>query len=232
MLEILFFTTLLFPTFAVGEGSQNLERAVRIQSCDDVLRGLKEPKTTILDLHIRNKSKSQDHKVYETKTYFIPKDRIGTLIRAVVVEGINTQIFSAVEKFPKYFAQFDIYANPDTMTVILPDGNRLTGLVKNGIRYFDIPRQSANQKYSEDFFRKKIIDGVVPLASEGYLFHHDRLEDHMMGALIVPNWLFEKVVKYAKFEEAFLTQPNETSTRNHSSGALWDDMTSRLGTFV
>ncbi len=144
----------------------------------------------------------------------IPQNGIGRLLYVKVSMG---ELKNLISKWPKFFKQFDIYA--DAHYTIYPDAVRLNHLMKNGIKFKDVPFYR-KQHYSSQYFSKSLEKGFVPLASFGFFFHHDRAEDHLIGALVLPAWLYIRMVEKHK----------QSSKEDRLKIALqWDRMTSFLG---
>jgi len=205
-----------------------------LSPCEAILTGLKSPMSSDFE-----RFANLDARYYGGKIkFFIPEDGIGYLMRIGAGDTVedDTYLKKAVLKFPEYFKQFDIYF--DKKYLIIPDSLRLTKLVKNGIRFVDISPFNEIQDYIESDFRAQALKKQIPLGTRGYYFFHDRLDDHMLGSIIMPGWLFEKFVNYVEFENEIYKSdgPLKKYLRDRpnrsQAGYLWDSLTSVLGCFV
>ena len=174
-----------------------------------------------------------------------PQNGPGHLLTMKIPEGDAnyTSLYETAFAFPKFFAQFDIVADADR-TLTIPDAERLNSFMKNNVQFKDVSVLS-RQGYSDEYFDRSLEAGKIPLASLGFYFLHDRLQEHMMGALIMPPWLYEKYVQYSRFEKALFESDfwnaafkekeqklkyEQGYRENRSSpGKNWDNMTASLG---
>lgn len=192
----------------------------------------------------------RSHAFYRDELYNIttwkPGTGVGQLI-AIDVVAIHEHwptMFRVAAQYPEYFARFDIYAN--NKRLIIPDARRLNTLTKNGVQFKDLLRLFpwSSHFYSNEYFDKNFEKGHIVLASKGSYFYHDRLQEHMMGALILPGWLYEKFVAYTKFKKSVLQMKPQKMDKKFkdfidyesgpttTSAHYWDDLTGRIGRMV
>ncbi len=190
------------------------------------------------------------HAFYRDEFYNIttwkPSSGPGQLIAIDVVELHEhwPTLFKVARRYPEYFAQFDIYANEKRL--IIPDSTRLNTRTKNGVRFKDLFRffPWSSHFYTNEYFDRNFEKGLIVLASRSSYFYHDRMQEHMMGALILPAWLYEKFVAYAKFKKLVLQMKQQKTDKKlkdfigyesgptTTSAHYWDDLTGRIGRMV
>ena len=192
----------------------------------------------------------KSHAFYRDEFYNIttwqPTSGRGRLIAIDVVQVHEhwPTLFRVAAQYPEYFAQFDIYAN--NKRLIIPDSERLNSLTKNGVQFKDLFRLFpwSSHFYSNEYFDRNFEKGRVVLASRGSYFYHDRMQEHMMGALVMPSWLYEKFVAYAKFKKLVLQMKPQNFDKKFkefisyesgpttTSAHYWDDLTGRIGRMI
>ncbi|MBK7845391.1 MAG: hypothetical protein IPJ71_17230 [Bdellovibrionales bacterium] len=182
---------------------------------------------------------------------FKPKDGVGHLIVATRLESKRSatpvnylpSLWQAIRTFPEYFAKFDFYA--DNQTIVMPDIDRLNILNKDGIQFLGVP-YFGSQTFSEIAFISAVKRGFVLTAVRGDLLFHDRLEEHLVGTLLMPRIFFDKAVHYTHFEQAWLALKSAHNLIDNDMfrsfqgliighrgiGYLWDRATGRLGKFI
>jgi hypothetical protein len=164
-----------------------------------------------------------------------PIDGIGHLlvIKFREFDGLTRQ---AVETWPGFFQKYDMYA--DSKTLVIPDAIRLNYLNPQAIQFRNVPF-FLPQYYSENFFKRSLKKGLIPLASWGDAFLHDRTQEHLLGALIMPKWMYQMFQTYLQFEAEWLNlatvkksrETRQVIERFLSVGLMWDVVTANLGHF-
>lgn len=211
-----------------------------VLTCEQVLAGSKAQLFSSYNFNIFSIGRENTHS-YTTKIYK-PKSGVGKLIHIkpkVIDEKKRPPILICILRYPEFFARFDMYASGDS--VVMPDHVRLNSLLKNGVQFESAPFFFWRY-YFEDEFDAVLETGKILIGSNGPTFYHDRMEDHLTGALILPAWLYQKYLQYNKFDQAVIalrSDPNlteqdqsflnyYTSTRS-SPGRNWDVTTNLLG---
>lgn len=167
---------------------------------------------------------------------FRPRHGVGNLIVIEFTQTQTSSLLHAVLAFPGFFARYEMYASGRTL--VIPDSRRLSSVMRRGLSFTDVI--FGKQEYSEAHFKQNFRQARIPMGTRGYWFHHDRLQEHLLGALFVAPWMIGRLQTYFEFDEALgatdLFRKNEKYrrffVRQGSAGHAWDQLTSRLGTTI
>lgn len=171
---------------------------------------------------------------------FKPADNVGYLfsIKLIKPETPIRYLWKAVIDRPKYFARFDMFA--DNNQLIMPDAVRLSAKNAGRIQFADIPANKS-QLFSNEEFEAGISMRTLLLGSTETYFEHDRLQEHLMGALATSNYTIKKIIKFIQFRRSFEKMGNSTDPKTLAgnrirhltdTSALWDLLSNSMGQAV
>ncbi len=155
-------------------------------------------------------------------------------------QELSPALLNAILKFPYFFLRYDMHAEGEKL--VIPDDVRLNTFMKNGVQFEALPFYMP-QYYDEEYFQVRLAAGFIPVGKTGDAFYHDRMEEHLVGALILPGWLYERYLHYSQFDQA-LSKASIAQSENDASllrsyaalrsspGRNWDTMTSILGYYI
>ena len=162
------------------------------------------------------------------------------MAKKIDLESPLPSLLKAILKFPLFFSRYEMVA--EGTNLVIPDADRLNIFLSNGVQFDAVPFYKA-QYYDELYFQQILAEGFIPIGTTGDAFYHDRMEEHLIGALILPRVLFARYLHYNQFDQA-LTQATFPQTENEKSlvrsylalrsspGRNWDTMTSLLGYYI
>ncbi len=155
-----------------------------------------------------------------------------------------------VLRYPGYFARFEISVDPENSRfdgvegggrVTVPDSVRLNWLrAQRGplvFEYEDRPILKFRQPYTNREFFAGLLKRKISIAVHGETFVHDRLEEHLLGGLLLPDFIPEGLIESAQLMEKLGRLPWLQSAAAQSAlfrlkdslGKTWDLTTGRMG---
>lgn len=169
-----------------------------------------------------------------------PQDKIGYLfsIKRLNPETPVSYLWKSVLDAPEYFARYDMYA--DQVQLIIPDAVRLNSKNLGRIQFKNIS-PSKSQLYSNEDFENHLFNYTLLLASSQTYFEHDRLHEHLTGALATSNKAIKKIINYIQFRRAFKNTVDATDPQSFvgnklryfsDTAAQWDNLSNSMGRAV
>jgi hypothetical protein len=167
-----------------------------------------------------------------------PAQGVGRLLVFVPANGaieMRTGLWKTVMKFPQFFARFEMYADNDRL--VIPDDVRLSSLNPGWAKFRAVPANE-RQLYSTEVFINYFRKNMILLATQGPTGEHDHLQEHVIGALVAPDWVSRKVKEHANFHDDFAQSKNigESSDRFRAvlsrfanTAADWDGTSNTIG---
>lgn len=156
-------------------------------------------------------------------------------------------LYILARRYPVFFRRLEINAvesGPEGLqTLTMPDSARLNWLrSQNGNPGFTYRDRELwrKQPYTNEEFFSSIRRRLITLATHGEFYIHDRIEEHLVGALLLPDFVTEGLIHSASVIEKLSSRSSarsgpfrrELDRIKLSFGETWDATTLRFGTLV
>lgn len=137
---------------------------------------------------------------------------------------------------PARMRNFKIYADRNVLVIpTVPTMNRIISQMKDVKFRFREWRSltAAGQKYEADSFLEAMSKGEILVGTKDEYFSHDYLDDHFIGAFMLPPEFVERFVHFSRFVQAVLQDSElrkdyQFTQAREALSIFWDRFTAEL----